>query len=274
VIVPTIRSSCVDSTPDARPSNPYRGLRAFDESDAVSFFGRDDIVDELHGRIDTSRFVAVIGPSGAGKSSVVRAGLTPQLRESGTVVVTLTPGDDAMRALRDAISTVAATGDAEAHISEEIVAVARTMGRLVIVVDQFEECWTRCTDDVREQFLELLAAVVVGDEADVRVVATLRSDLLDRPLEDPTVGGLIGSGALVLGAMSAGQLRDAIERPARDAAVNFADGVADELVTAAAGQPGFLPLLQSTLTELFERRDGDTITAETRSSRSRRIRRQ
>ena len=251
---------------DEHPSNPYRGLRAFDESDAVSFFGRDDIIDELHRRVGTSRFVAVIGPSGAGKSSVVRAGLTPRLRDDGAVVITLTPGDDAMRSLGDAVSTVAATRDAGADLLDEIVAVARRMGRLVIVVDQFEECWTRCADDVRERFLDVLASVVVGDEADVRVVATLRSDLLDRPLEDPTVGGLVGSGALVLGAMSAGQLRDAIERPAHDAGVTFADGVADELVTAAVGQPGFLPLLQFTVTELFERRDGDTITAETLSS--------
>lgn len=247
--------------------NPYRGLRAFDESDAVSFFGRNDIVDELLRRVGTSRFVTVIGPSGAGKSSVVRAGLTPKLRADGAVVITVTPGRDAMRALREAVDTVAATGDDHGpRLLDEIVAVARTMGRLVIVVDQFEECWTRCTGDVRDRFLDLLASAVADDGIDVGVVATLRSDLLDRPLEDPTIGGLIGSGALVLGAMSAGQLREAIERPASRVGVSFADGVADELVTAAVGQPGFLPLLQFTLTELFDRRDGDMITAETLAS--------
>ena len=264
-------SAAIGSDSDTRsrgeyPSNPYRGLRAFDESDAVSFFGRDDIIDELHRRVGKNRFAAVIGPSGAGKSSVVRAGLTPRLRDDGAVVITLTPGDDAMRALRDAVGTVTATRDAGADMLDEIIAVARRMDRLVIVVDQFEETWTRCPGDVRERLLDVLASAVASDDADVRVVATLRSDLLDRPLEDPTVGGLIGSGALVLGAMSAGQLREAIERPARDAGVTFPDGVADELVTSALGQPGFLPLLQFTVTELFERRDGDTITAQTLAS--------
>jgi DNA-binding SARP family transcriptional activator/WD40 repeat protein len=249
-----------------RPTNPYRGLRAFDEVDAASFFGRSDFVDDLQRRSETTRFLTVIGPSGAGKSSVVRAGLTPRLRDDGAVVITLTPGDDALRSLRDAVGTVASIDDATADVLDEVVAVARTMGRLVIVVDQFEECWTRCADDVRLRFLDLLGSAIARDDADVRVVTTLRSDLLARPLEDYKVGGLIGSGALVLGAMSAGQLRQAIEQPALGAGVSFADGVADELVAAAVGQPGFLPLLQFTLTELFDRRDGDRITTETLAS--------
>ena len=66
-----------DRTCAPRP-NPYLGLRAFDESDAADFFGRDalvdDILDRLDGSDDRSRLVLVVGGSGTGKSSVVRAG--------------------------------------------------------------------------------------------------------------------------------------------------------------------------------------------------------
>ena len=62
------------------PRNPYKGLRAFGETDARDFFGRNAQVDELLEAVGDHRLVAVVGPSGCGKSSLVRAGLIPALR--------------------------------------------------------------------------------------------------------------------------------------------------------------------------------------------------
>src|SRR5258706_2242332 len=65
-------------------TNPYKGLRAFQEADAVDFFGRAALTEQLLARLaeggDGARFLAVVGPSGSGKSSAVRAGLLPALR--------------------------------------------------------------------------------------------------------------------------------------------------------------------------------------------------
>src|SRR3989304_5675299 len=67
--------------------NPYKGLRAFNELDAVDFFGRETLTQQLLARLgeggDLARFLAVAGPSGSGKSSVVKAGLIPALRGGG-----------------------------------------------------------------------------------------------------------------------------------------------------------------------------------------------
>ena len=68
------------AVPGAIVANPYKGLRAFEEGDAVDFFGREELVEELIKRVEQTRFLAVVGPSGSGKSSVVRAGLIPALR--------------------------------------------------------------------------------------------------------------------------------------------------------------------------------------------------
>jgi DNA-binding SARP family transcriptional activator len=57
---------------DVRPTlrNPYKGLRAFTESDAGDFFGRSAVVAQLLSVLrDDGRFLAVVGPSGSGKSS-------------------------------------------------------------------------------------------------------------------------------------------------------------------------------------------------------------
>ena len=64
--------------------NPYPGLRPFETDESHLFFGRDQQVAELVGRLERNRFVAVVGVSGSGKSSLVRAGLIPAL-ERGRV---------------------------------------------------------------------------------------------------------------------------------------------------------------------------------------------
>ena len=71
----------------ARP--PYPGFPAFEEADAVVFFGRSvEILSasetfeglRRHSR-DVPRLVLVLGSSGSGKSSLVCAGLIPKLKK-------------------------------------------------------------------------------------------------------------------------------------------------------------------------------------------------
>jgi TPR repeat protein len=68
--------------------NPYRGLVAYQASDAGLFFGRSaatqDGVERLLGASDRGQaFLMVLGASGSGKSSLVRAGLVPTLAAPG-----------------------------------------------------------------------------------------------------------------------------------------------------------------------------------------------
>ena len=60
---------------------PYKGLAAFEPTDAALFFGRERLVAELVARLAGAQLLAVVGPSGSGKSSVVRAGLVPALAD-------------------------------------------------------------------------------------------------------------------------------------------------------------------------------------------------
>ncbi|MBZ0289777.1 MAG: serine/threonine-protein kinase PknK, partial [Anaerolineae bacterium] len=98
--------------------NPYKGLRAFEEADALDFFGREDLTERLLGRLREQnqymRFLAVVGPSGSGKSSVVKAGLLPALRNETIpgsnrwFFVEMVPGNSPLRNLETALRSVAA----------------------------------------------------------------------------------------------------------------------------------------------------------------------
>jgi len=242
--------------------NPYRGLRPYSEADESRFRGRDAAVRDLRALIATRRVVTVVGSSGSGKSSVVRAGLVPKLRAEGHVVVSMVPGDDPFGALRAAITEVASASDEDCGVVpvDALADMARRFGRIVVVVDQLEECWTSAPVEQRERFLDVVSGAVVDDSSDIRFVFTVRSDLLDRPLDHPAIGHEVGAGSYVLAPLSPAELEEATVGPAADAGVVFDEGVVAELVAEAVTYPGALPLLQFTLTEIYDRRVDGRIT--------------
>jgi hypothetical protein len=135
-------------------------------------------------------------------------------------------------------------------------------GRLVLVLDQFEELWTLVgSDAVRDRFVELIANAAVPD-GPLRVIATLRADLYDRPLRHPVLGPIVSDSTLAVTPLSSAELAEAIEEPAARIGVRFEPGLAATMVSDVAERPGALPLLQFTLTELYELRTQSTITVE------------
>ncbi len=107
--------------------NPFKGLRPFGEADAADFFGRDQLVDELHQLVTEQRFTAVVGPSGSGKSSLVLAGLVPELKQGGFLVGRFTPGADPFDALSAALIDLA-TVDQAHELTPDLVAATGRLG--------------------------------------------------------------------------------------------------------------------------------------------------
>ena len=223
---------------------PFKGLATFDAADAEFFFGREQLVAEMVARSVGATFLGVVGPSGSGKSSAVRAGLMPALA-SGVL-----PGSEGWRQalIRPGEHPVA---ELERHRSDD--------GRLILVVDQFEELFTTCADE--EERAAFVQAITT--EADGRiVVAALRADFYGRCAEYPPLARLFGATHVLVGPMDAGELHRAIELPARRAGLRVEPSLVEALVGEVADEPGALPLLSTTLLELWQRREGRTLTME------------
>src|SRR4029453_13038588 len=178
---------------DVEPRNPYKGLRAFNEADALDFFGRDAMGDRLVARlsevVESPRLLGVVGPSGSGKSSTVRAGLLPALR-AGAVpgsdtwfVVEMMPGTHPFEELEALLLRIAT--DPPSTLGDqverdpgtvEVVAPGLPAGgsELLLVVDQLEELFTHVEDEgTRAGFLGCLASAAMDAHSRVRVVVTL-----------------------------------------------------------------------------------------------------
>ncbi|MFE2941480.1 hypothetical protein ACFXKG_20810 [Streptomyces sp. NPDC059255] len=75
----------------ALPPSPFRGLTAFQESDAALFHGRQEESDKAARAPAAERRVTVVAPSGSGKSSLAPAGVAPRRRARGARVVVMRP---------------------------------------------------------------------------------------------------------------------------------------------------------------------------------------
>ncbi len=264
------------------PENPYKGLRAFEQADAVDFYGRDTLIAQLVARFQggekAQRFLAVVGPSGSGKSSVVKAGLVPALRDGALpgsrnwFVAEMVPGDNPLRELEAALLSVAVnpaadlTGLLRAGERGILAAVERILPpepqiELLLVIDQFEETFTQVLADAnRRFFLRSLTTAVTAPDSRLRAVITLRADFYDRPLLYEGFGALIRERTEVVLPLSTAELEQAIVGPAQRVGLLAEPNLVTAIIADVNEQPGALPLLQYALTEIFERREGQRLS--------------
>jgi WD40 repeat protein len=208
----------------------------------------------------------------------VRAGLVPKLRAGALAgserwhVVEMFPGAYPLEELEAALLRTA--DNAPAGLLEQLerdeLGLLRAVkqlfddedSELVLVVDQLEEVFTLVEDEGRRmQFLSLLEKAVTDPHARLRVVVTLRADFYDRPLLYSGFAELLRDYVEALVPLKAEEFERAIAAPAERVGARFEPGLLSEIVTDVGNEPGALPLLQYALTELYERREGNTLTA-------------
>ena len=247
---------------------PFRGLAPFDAAHAEYFFGRERLVADLVARLVGSTLIAVVGPSGSGKSSALRAGLLPSLADG------VLPGSERWRqvAMRPGEHPLAELGRALARLAPEesrgngdgpLAAALDSLGpdeRLVLAVDQLEEIFTACRDEAeRAAFAEALAALAADADQRAVVVLGIRGDFYGHCAEYQELAEQMGANTVLVGPMRRDELRRAIELPAKQAGLRVEPSLVAALVGDVAEEPGGLPLLSTTLVELWEERSGRTL---------------
>src|SRR5205807_1585933 len=100
----------------------------------------------------------------------------------------------------------------------------RGADRLVLVIDQLEQLFTLCPNELdRQTFLRALTAVT--DRA--FVVMALRADSYGHAAARDELVAALRDNQLLVGPMGRGELRAAIEEPAATVGLRLDDGLAD-----------------------------------------------
>jgi WD40 repeat protein/DNA-binding SARP family transcriptional activator len=268
---------------------PYRGLSAFQEADAPFYFGRESFVDDLERAVRSKRLVTVIvGSSGSGKSSALFAGLLPRLREEGGYRFAIfRPARQPFYALAGALLPLLQGGLSETEYLAETRKLAEcllkgqvgleqvierildkdtsmvldaSIRQVLLVVDQFEELYTLCADGkTQNAFIDELLSVVAASQgrrsAPCSILITLRADFMGQALAYRPFADALQEGSLMMGPMTRQELRRAIEQPAGMQGAAFEAGLVERILDDVGEKPGVLPLLEFTLTQLWERQN-------------------
>ena len=135
--------------------------------------------------------------------------------------------------------------------------------RVVLLIDQFEELFTQTTsEEERRCFIDLLLTAITEPRGPLIVILTLRADFYDRPIQYPELAQFIQNHHQLVLPMDLTDLRAVIEHPAAlpDVQLTFEGDLVGNLLFEVQGQVGALPLLQFTLDQLFQRRNGQQLT--------------
>ncbi|TQE25727.1 helix-turn-helix domain-containing protein [Streptomyces ipomoeae] len=296
---------------------PYRGLSAFTPQDAEWFFGRERataaLVERLFERVGGGPLL-LVAPSGAGKSSLLNAGLVPALRRGDFPmpgadrwpIVVLTPTSRPLDELLERTAK-AVGGDLGVGVEEvrerpyALLDAVRAMAdepptapgdrvppppRPVLIVDQFEELFTLCSDEAeRRAFVRVLSTLATSPAADgahdpAIVVLGVRADFTGNCLDLPELAQAFTDGVFVLPPMSVAELRESITCPAERAGITLEPGLVPLLLRDAGlrdepGAPqqgiaigadetpsGALPLVSHALLATWQRRAESALTVD------------
>ena len=253
---------------------PYLGLHPFGAGSSAFYFGRDKLVQDMLNTLRTQRMVCIVGSSGSGKSSAALGGLLPALQANALAdsslkdsaawsLVTLTPGASPLRALAVALG-MDADSDADAlakrftQAEAEPITPITPFTPMLLVVDQFEELFTLCSDGAqRAAFATTLAHIY---ECGHYLVLTVRVDFVEAALSLAPLTERLEAARINMRPLSGDELRAAIERPAERVGLKIEGRVVDDLISEIRNEPAGLPLLQFTLRKLWENRRRNRIT--------------
>lgn len=269
---------------DSNAVCPYKGLDYFEDNDVdyQYFYGRQALTDELLDAVRKSNFVAIVGASGSGKSSVLRAGLLYQLRQGVRIsgsdqweIRLMVPGDNPCHSLSsifvdsntDSLERALQLEKAETLLKNRADGLRRLVEtlnaeRMMLIIDQFEEVFTLCQDDAeRQRFFDTVLGALATTKGRLCVVLGIRADFVGRCFEQHYNGlaDLIRDHMVPVKPMTNLELAQAIELPAKQVKLDLEPELIQTLIEDVNNSPGSLPLLQYTLKELWQQRQGDQL---------------
>ena len=261
---------------------PYRSLFYFTEKqeDAEVFYGREKLTLDLVERVrNKERLIAVFGKSGSGKSSLIRAGLLYKLKLGVAIsdsnnwiyLEPFAPTNAPLVRLHEVVTkskklspiyrkfNKSQSPNQEGRknkISVQKLAtflkeIKQDQTPIILIVDQFEECFTMGNEKIRTEFIKFLTELI-QTLPNFYLIFGMRSDFRGRLGEFPEFSREIMA-EINVKHLNREEIQEAIEKPAQFVGLGIDDGLKQQLINDVEDDPESFPLLQYTLTKLWDK---------------------
>jgi WD40 repeat protein len=152
-----------------------------------------------------------------------------------------------------------------AEVAGRILEISPGNPQVLLVVDQFEELYTLCPEPMLQKtFIDELLALVQASRGHPTglsvILLTMRADFMGQALAHRPFADALQEASLLMGPMNRQELQMAIEEPAEMQGAAFELGLVELILDDVGEKPGNLPLLEFTLTQLWEQQSDGWLT--------------
>jgi energy-coupling factor transporter ATP-binding protein EcfA2 len=272
----------VNTEAGSLPDSPFVGLRPFESTEALLFFGRREQTTELLQLLHRTHFLAVVGSSGCGKSSLIRAGLIPKLKGGFLVdgrdswrTAAMKPGNQPLESLATALLELNGEELSQADVNEFVDLIRLSGGQaiirrltpllersdvnLLLLVDQFEEIFRfGVQTDKPEQraeatdFVSIILGLAQQRKLPIYVVMTMRSDFLGDCDAFYGLPEAMNQSQYLVPRLTREQRREAVEGPIQLYGETIAPRLLDRVLNDVSEDSDQLPILQHVLLRTWE----------------------
>ena len=268
------------STNSRRKSAPYY-LETFRPDDEELFNTREIFIDEvdrvlLKIKKHESNFITIEGESGSGKSSLVLAGLVPRLaKESSWKFVYVEFNEDPYQDLaaglvsiindiKDPIKTdpdqvnqlSIKIKESKDELKKQLQAIKdKNPGtRILMIADQLDSLYTKCTQEVRTNFLTLLKSSLQKENFDsIVLIATFDSSNFQKDGSDvQDYKNILGEDVEKIPSLTEENLIDLITKPAGKKGIEFESKLPEKIIKDLGDKKHDLMLLGAILVRIWE----------------------
>ncbi|MEQ8961177.1 MAG: hypothetical protein RLP02_25180, partial [Coleofasciculus sp. C2-GNP5-27] len=230
----------------------------------------------LIGRVKQGhRFVAVLGASGSGKSSLLRAGLLYQLKlgqdipgsDNWIYLEPFSPQENPLERLKEVIEKGTLHPHHPGRGEQQQVKASlllpfsplweKGLGDegissqpVVMVIDQFEEAFTICDEIQRQEFFNYLIQLN-QQNPNLYLFIGMRSDFRSRLREYRPLMECLNKPYINVEHLNREEIAEAIVKPADWVGLGIEGELKERIINDVEDYPGSLPLMQYTLTELW-----------------------
>jgi len=268
--------------------SPFVGLSAFGIRESHLFFGRNQTIQEVLGKLQKSNLVAVVGESGSGKSSLIKAGVIPKYLNGALKVeedetfhfLTIRPAENIFMEFADTIGKISKCLKLDFKAINEIQKVIEQRDifsilnacrhlfledrktTLLIYIDQFEELFTSGMEKHRNEdaFIELLLYFLehqnINSHFTVKIIFSIRVDYYDLIIDHKPFFNEVKDNRYDLKKMTEDEIKECIEKPLERTYIDESEIIpfTNAVIKDMDDNPHELTLLQIALNETWQNR--------------------